>query len=475
MTMNLLQVPPVIVSPANLAFGLSGGRWYPSDHLLLLDEYLVKVASGDIKHLMIFMPPRHGKSELTSKFFPTWFLSRFPDKRVILTSYEADFAATWGYKVRSLIQEHGPTKLGIEIASNSSARDRWDILGHSGGMMTAGVGGAITGKGADLLIIDDPVKNAEQAQSTRYRDKTLDWYKSTAYTRLEPGGAVIIIQTRWHDADLSGALLDEEGHKWTVLSLSAIAGQNDPLGRKPGEALFRERFDEEALTEIRETLGPYWWAALYQQTPQDEEGAIFKTQYFRYATFIDGIIDLGLGKRKYLCEECKIFQTCDPASTTSSKSDYFVLATWAQTPENDLVLLDLLRLRLESPDQVNLFWQQFKKWNPVSQWVETVGAGKVLYQFLDNEGLPVKELKPGTRDKVTRAIPAAARMAAGRIFFRAGAPWIQDLEDELVSFPNGTHDDQVDNVSYAFQVMIESRTSIKEFDYSALIKKRRKR
>jgi predicted phage terminase large subunit-like protein len=462
----------VNVSPASLAYSLSGGRWYPAEHLLLLDEALVQVAAGEIKNLMVFMPPRHGKSELTSKFFPTWYLSRFPDKRVILTSYEADFASSWGYKVRSLIQEHGPTKLGIEIAPNSSARDRWDILGHYGGMMTAGVGGAITGKGADLLIIDDPVKNAEQAQSKRLREKTLDWYKSTAYTRLEPGGAVVVIQTRWHDADLSGALLEDEGHKWKVINLPALAGLNDPLGRKPGEALFRQRFDEAALADIKETLGPYWWAALYQQTPQDEEGAIFKTQFFQYATLTGGVIDLG--ERKYLYDDCEIFQTCDPAATKSSKADYFVLATWAKTPENDLVLLDLLRLRLESPDQVKLFWQQFRKWRPASQWVETVGAGKILYQFLDKEGLPVKELKPGTRDKVTRAIPAAARMAAGRIYFRAGAPWIQELEDELLAFPNGTHDDQVDNVSYAFQVMIESKRKVKKFSYSKMSKGRKK-
>ena len=473
MMMSCLPAPPVNVSPASLAYSLSCGRWYPADHLLLLDSYLVQVAAGVIKNLMIFMPPRHGKSELTSKFFPAWYLSKYPDRRVILTSYEADFAASWGYKVRSLIQEHGPTKLGIEIASNSSARDRWDIQGHAGGMMTAGVGGAITGKGADLLIIDDPVKNAEQALSKRYRDKTLDWFKSTAFTRLEPGGSVVIIQTRWHDADLSGQLLKDEAHKWTVINLPALAGPDDPLGRKPGEALFRQRFDEAALKNIKETLGPYWWAALYQQTPQDEEGAIFKTQYFRYATLAGGVVDLG--ERKFLYDDCEIFQTCDPAATASSKADYFVLATWAMTPDNDLVLLDLLRLRLESPDQVNLFWQQYLKWRPSSQWVESVGAGKVLYQFLDKEGLPVKELKPGTRDKVTRAIPAAARMAAGRIFFRAEAPWVQDLEDELVAFPYGEHDDQVDNISYAFQVMIESKKKVKKFNYSSMSKSRKKR
>jgi len=471
MTLSYADAPPITLSPANLAFHLSDGRWYPVKHLLLLDKYLVKVAEGKIRNLMIFMPPRHGKSELTSKFFPVWYLAKYPDRKIILASYEADFAASWGYKVRSVIQEYS-SELGIEIAPDSSARDRWELKGYSGGMITAGVGGAITGKGANILIIDDPVKNAEQAQSKRYREKTLEWYRSTAYTRIEPGGSVIIIQTRWHEGDLSGVLLEEEGDRWTVLSLPALAGLNDPLGRKQGEALFRERYDETALEKIRETVGPYWWSALYQQTPQNEEGAIFKTQYFRYATLETGI--LNLCDRKYILENCEVFQTCDPASTTSTKSDYFVLGTWAMTPDYDLILMDLVRIRLESPDQVKLFWNQYMKWKPRVQWLETVGAGKVLYQFLLKEGLPIKELSPGTQDKVTRAIPAAARMEAGKIYFLAGASWLPDLEDELIAFPNGVHDDQVDVISYAFQVMIESKTRVNRFDYSALIQSKKR-
>ena len=170
------------VTPSDLAWMVSGGKWSPADHLLLLDEALVKVSLGQIKRLMIFMPPRHGKSELTSKYYPAWYLGHNPDKRVILTSYEADFAASWGYKVRNILQEHGKSLFGINLSQKSSAKNRWDILGHTGGMITAGIGGAITGKGADLLIIDDPIKNAEEAQSRTYRQKTYDWYISTAFT-----------------------------------------------------------------------------------------------------------------------------------------------------------------------------------------------------------------------------------------------------------------------------------------------------
>lgn len=464
---NLITDP---VTPADLAWIVSKGTWYPADHLLLLDNLLVKVSLGEIKNLMIFMPPRHGKSELTSKYFPAWYLGKFPDKRVILTSYEADFAAGWGYKVRNILQEYGPNLFGVQVSAQSAARDRWELQGHQGGMMTAGVGGAITGKGADLLIIDDPVKNAEEAQSKTYRQKTYDWYRSTAYTRLEPGGAVIIIQTRWHEADLSGMLLNEEPEKWTVISLPALAEENDLLGRTAGEALFPSRYNAADLQEIKKTLGSYWFNALYQQRPQPDGGAIFKRQFFKYATLTGDILDLG-GEKKFILPMCRIFQTCDPAASTKTTADYFVLGTWAQTPNNDLVLLDILRTRLEGPDQVNLFKQQYARWKPAFQAVESAGVGKTLYQMLVREGLPIKELKADT-DKLTRALPAAARMEAGTIYFIQGASWLHEFEEELLSFPNGAHDDQVDVLSYACKIVIEDRKQ--NFSLSGLVRTKRR-
>jgi predicted phage terminase large subunit-like protein len=410
--------------------------------------------------------PTHN-SELTSKYFPAWFLGHNPDKRVILTSYEADFAATWGRKARNVLAEYGPALFGTRVASKSSAVNRWDIENYEGGMSTAGVGGAITGKGCDILIIDDPHKNAEEANSKTYRDKAAEWYRSTAYTRLEPGGAVIIIQTRWHMDDLSGRLLTEEPEKWTVLNLPALAEESDPLGRKSGEALFPKRYSVEDLLEIKQTLGSYWWNALYQQRPQALEGGTFKRQYFKYAKLEDGIFTLADSKKvKY--QDCRIFQTCDPAASTKTTADYFVLSTWSRTPDNDLILLDVLRSRLEGPDQINLFKQQYHRWDPVFQAVESVGLGKTLYQMLVREGLPVRELK-ADRDKVTRALPAAARMEAGAVYFMHG-PWLTDFEDELLSFPTGAHDDQVDTLSYAVQMTVKQRTG--KLDLSALIKTR---
>lgn len=381
-----------------------------------------------------------------------------PDRRVILTSYEADFAASWGWKARNILSDIGKEYFVITVSSDSSARNRWDIQNHEGGMVTAGVGGPITGKGAHLLIIDDPVKNAEEANSKTYRDKTFEWFKSTAYTRLEPGGAIVLIQTRWHEDDLSGRLLTEMkqgGEQWEVINLPAIAEENDRLGRQPREALFPERFPIDALLNIKANIGAHWFNALYQQHPQASDGSIFKRQYFRYFTREGDMYVLQTpgDPKNVKAGSCMTYQTCDPAGSTKTTADYFALATWAKTLQNDLLLLDIIRARLEGPDQPNIFKQAYLRWKPAFQGVEARSMGLTLYQMLTREGLPIRELKADT-DKVTRALPAAARMEAGAIYFLKGAPWLGDYEDELIAFPKGAHDDQVDVTSYAVNTLI---------------------
>lgn len=437
--------------PAGLARLASGQKWELAKHLALLNRKLLDIAAGRTTRLMIRMPPRHGKSEFISKYYPAWFLGRFPDKRVILTSYEADFAASWGRKVKEVLEEHGKEVFGISIRKDSSAANRWDIEGHTGGMNTAGVGGPITGKGAHLFIIDDPVKNAEEALSKTMRDKAWDWYRSTAYTRLEPGGAIILILTHWHEDDISGRLVKEMqagGDQWEIIDLPAIAEDNDLLGRKPGEALWEARFPLPKLLNIKKAIGTEWWNALYQQRPQIAQGFLFKRQYFRYFSRQGDLYVLQTpgGAKPVKANDCMVFHTCDPAASTKDTADYFVMATWAKTKDNDLLLLDILRTRLEGPDQPNLFKQAYQRWHPAFQALEDVGL--TLYQALVKAGLPVKYLKADT-DKVTRALPAAARMEAGTIYFLSGAPWLADYEEELTAFNKGKHDDQVDVTSYA--------------------------
>ncbi len=444
--------------PAGLAKIASNHQWELAPHLALINRKLLDVAAGRVRRLAVTLPPRHGKSELISKYYPAWYLARFPDRRVILTSYEADFAASWGRKAKEVLQDWGKEIFGIEISEDSSAANRWDIKGHAGGMNTAGVGGPITGKGANLFIIDDPVKNAEESFSKTMRNKAWDWYRSTAYTRLEPNGAIILMMTRWNEDDMAGRILKEMkegGDRWEIINLPAFAESNDPLGRKPGEALWRDRFNQAELEKIKRALGSYWFTTLYQQRPQAEQGFIFKRQFFRYFTRDGDIytLETSQGYKKVHANKCAIYQTCDPAASTKTTADYFVLATWARTPDNELLLLDILRTRLEGPDQPNLFKQAYARWHPGFQAVEKNGLGLTLYQTLLREGLPVKELD-AEGDKVIRALPAAARMEAGTIYFLKGAAWLADYEDELTTFNKGKHDDQVDVTSYAVQCLV---------------------
>jgi hypothetical protein len=217
---------------------------------------------------------------LTSQYFPAWYLGVFPDRRIILASYEADFAASWGRKARDILEEYGPSLFGVGVRRGSSAANRWDLEGKTGGMETAGIGGPITGKGANLLIIDDPVKNPAEALSPLYRQKAWDWYASAAYTRLEPDAAIVVIQTRWHPEDLAGRIVAQAskgGEPFEILNLPALAEQGDILGRQPGEALWPERFPAERLAEIRQTQGERWFVSLYQQRPEfaQVEGLVY--------------------------------------------------------------------------------------------------------------------------------------------------------------------------------------------------------
>lgn len=228
-------------------------------------------------------PPRHGKSEYLSKWVPSWFLNRFPDKRVGVVSYEAGFARSWGRKVRANFTDR-ENDWGLRVSKSRSAADDWDIEGHDGGMMTAGVGGPLTGKGLDLLIIDDSLKNAEEALSPTTRETQWDWWQSTASTRIEPGGLVIFIGTRWHEDDLQGRVNRAadlgEGEPVLRLRMPAIAEEDDWLGREPGEPLWPERWPLKELKKRQLSLDRYWWEALYQQAPGRHGSSEWPTEYF---------------------------------------------------------------------------------------------------------------------------------------------------------------------------------------------------
>ena len=439
-------------TPAATGARWSNGLWVRQPHLHLVSRKVAALAEGPIR-LLVSLPPQHGKSELVSHWTPVWFLANWPHKRVGLASYAAEFAANWGRKARDTIM--ATPELGVGVRQDLSGASLWELTA-GGGMMTAGVGGPFTGHGFDLLIIDDPLKNRQEANSGAVRRHLWEWWRSTARTRLRPGGSIIVVQTRWHEEDLVGMLLngmaddnpESPTDQWEHIRLPALAEARDPLGRELDEPLWPKRYDAGALAATRLAIGPQEWAGLYQQRPSPMGGSVFLTKDFRYfrtdAESETYVLATPEGPKYVKQADCSRFVTVDTALSLSDRSDYTVAATWAVTKERDLLLVDLERARLETPDITPLLSQVNARWRPGYIGIE----GKSVWQAARRAGLPVRELK-ADRDKWTRAQPAAARMSAGTVYFRAGAPWLHDLEDELLSFPNGSFDDQVDVLSYA--------------------------
>jgi len=410
----------------------------------MLSEALVDAVAGRTPRLLVMMPPRHGKSEEVSHYLPVWFLNQWPDKRVILTSYEADFAASWGRKVRNTIAEH-KADLRVRIADDSAAANRWDTT-RGGGMVTAGVGGPITGRGANLLIVDDPVKNAEEANSQVYRDKAWEWWLSTAYTRLEPGGVAVVVMTRWHEDDLGGRLLregEQGGERWRSLRLPALAEDKDPLGRQPGQALWPERYDVKALEGIRQAVGSRVWASLYQQSPLPPGGLLFNRQWLP-------IVDAAPAD----CRQVRYWDLAATEAVRGSDPDYTAGCLMGEK-DGVYYVQDVRRLR-GTPMQVEALVRQtaeldghsVRVWmeqEPGSAGVNTIDhyTRRVLsgYTFRGNRA---------TGSKSERAAPLASQAEAGNVRLVRGA-WCGAFLDELEAFPLGAKDDQVDAASGAFE------------------------
>lgn len=396
------------------------------------------------------MPPRHGKSLMASHYFPAWYLGKNPDKRVIFASYEAGFASQWGRRARNVLEEHGDSLFNVAVSKRSSAADRWDIEGKDGGMQTCGVGGALTGKGADILIVDDPIKNAEEAASETIREKLWEWWQSTAYTRLEPGASAMVIQTRWHQDDLAGRLLsemDSGGEKWEVLSMPAIAEDDDAIGRKPGQALWPDRFNEIELARMKRSVGSRVWTSLYQQKPTPDDGDVFLRKWFRYYK-IDGDLVILEGSKPTPIKKLWKFATVDLAVSEKTDADYTVIQIWGVTPRNEMVLLDQVREHLSGPEIVPMMKRLQKQWRVDWFGVESVSFQLSIVQQARLAGLTVKALRP-KGDKLARANAASPRLEAGMVFFPEDGHFVHLLETELLSFPNGKHDDMVDALSYA--------------------------
>jgi predicted phage terminase large subunit-like protein len=406
-------------------------------HHELIAEKLEAVERGEIDRLMIFMPPRHGKSELASKRFPAWCLGRNPKRQIIAASYNSDLANDFGRNVRNIIAEpeFGQVFNGVTLAPDSQAANRMNT-NKGGTYVAAGVGTAVTGRGADIALIDDPFKDREEADSERRRETVWDWYRSTLYTRLMPGGAIVLIQTRWHEDDLAGRLLEQERDQWDVLELPALHPERG--------ALWPEWYDETALLRIKETIGPREWSALYQQQPQPDEGTFFQRDWF---------------KSWETLPTCRYYITSDFA-VTDGGGDYTVLTVWGIASNGDLYRVEQWKGQTASDVWIERMLDLVARWKPLCCFGESgviqKAVGPILARRSRERGVYSRwEWLPSVSDKPTRARSFQALAASGRVHFERGA----DLSEFLV-FPAGKFDDEVDVASLIGRAIDQAHPAI---------------
>lgn len=432
-------------------------EYRPAPHHALIAEKLEAVAAGKIRRLMIFMPPRHGKSELASRRFPAWFIGRNPKRNIIAASYNSDLATDFGREVRNIVASRQYKALfKAKLAEDSMAANRWHTA--DGGMyVAAGIGTAVTGRGAHVLLIDDPFKDREEADSESHREKVWRWYTSTAYTRLESElqqdvteddalwtdlmgdidtgkaepfeGAIVLIQTRWHEDDLAGKLMAEQakgGDQWDVLDLPAI--------RDNGEALWEAKYPIGRLNQIKRAIGERDWSALYQQKPRPDEGLYYKREWFRWYD----------EKPKHL----RIYGASDYA-VTSDGGDYTVHLVAGVDPDDNIYVLDIWRKQATTDIWVEAFLDMMTQHKPM-MWAEESGqiiksVGPLIEKRMrERKVYGRREQFSSASDKPTRSRAMQGRAAMGKVYLPNNAPWLTDFLNELLAFDAGKHDDQVD-------------------------------
>jgi predicted phage terminase large subunit-like protein len=420
-----------------------------ADHLGVIDNALmdamryVETQGAEGHGFWIFeLPPRHGKTVSISRLFPPYALGLHPEWRCIMASYGATLAYKNSRAARNFMMSPRYAEIfpDVKLAGDSKAADAWDIAHHLGGLDAMGVGGGVTGKGGHIIVVDDPVKSRQEAESEVYRDKVWDWFTDDLYTRREPGGVIIVVMTRWHQDDLVGRLLKNEPDKWKRIRLPALAEDNDPLGRKVGEALWPERFPEPVLRDIECTMGAYSWSALYQQNPVPAEGGIFKRAWFNPLVANPP-------------EIVTAYRSWDLAMSEKTSADYTAGVKIGQGTDGHWYILDIAHARVDWGDLTGFLADVILKDGPsVQQGIEEKGYMSRAISDLNGDprlrgyaifGYPVDT------DKVTRALPFAAKCGAGLVHV-VNAHWTEAYLDELCSFPMGAHDDQVDASSGAW-------------------------
>lgn len=455
-----------MATPAHLAQTATAdlnpeAQWHPAPHLMHINERLVAACTSATQDFLdLEVSVRHGKSLLVSGFLPVWYLGFFPDRRVLLLSYNEDKAAEWGAFTREVMSEWGPQLFGITVDAKNASRTLWKVKGHRGEVLSAGLGGTITGKGGDLVVIDDPIKNREEADSPTMRQKLVAAYYSNVRTRLSPYATVVLAMARWHEADVAGQVVhtnNERGDQWDIVRFPALAEApkdenpetwRDELGRREGDALWPAKYPRPILEQIKATVmndDPQTWHSLYQQNPTAREGKDFKIDKWVITPYVDR-------------NSLRMVRFWDLAATDSKQSDWTVGVLMGMDGDNMIYVLDVQRFRADPGDleqRVLAVARADGTHIPIRLEQERAGSGKIVtHQFVRLlTGFDVDASRP-EGDKVVRARPFAAQQNKQRVLLER-ADWNHDYIEEHRVFPNARHDDQVDASSGAFAFLAD--------------------
>jgi len=412
-------------------------------HQIMADAF-ERVARGDLKRLIINMPPRHTKSEFASYLLPAWFLGKYPDKKIIQTAHTAELAVGFGRKVRNLVNSADYKNVfpNVSLQSDSKAAGRWNT-NQGGDYFAIGVGGAVTGKGADLLIIDDPHSEQEGASADiNVFNRTYEWYTSGPRQRLQPNGSIVVVMTRWHNKDLTGQVVDASvkrggADQWEVIELPAIMPSGNPL--------WAEFWKLEELEALKAELPNSKWMAQYQQDPTSEEGALVKRDWWQ----------VWEGREPPQCEF--VIQSWDTAFMKNQRADYSACTTWGVFYKEDddglispfVIMLDAYKERLEFPDLKKMAFEKYNAYKPDAFIVEAKAAGMPLIFELRAMGIPVQEYTPSRgNDKISR-VNAVSDLFASGVVYAPATRWAEEVIEEFAGFPNMEHDDLVDSTTQA--------------------------
>jgi len=406
-------------------------------HQIIANEY-TKIAKERKGRLIVNMPPRHTKSEFASVFFPAWLMGRNPKMKLMQVSHNTELATRFGSKVRNLLAspEYAQIFGDVRLREDAKAKGKWET-NHGGEYFAAGVGGAITGRGADLLIIDDP-HTEQDSLSEGAMARAYDWYTSGPRQRLQPGGSIVLVMTRWAEDDLTGRLIkaqkEPKADKWKQISFPAIMPSGDPV--------WPEYWSFEELEKVKASLNIRNWSAQYMQEPTSEEGAIIKRDWWQPW-------DEGLPKLKH------VIQSYDTAFSKKETADYSAITTWGifQPYEDQpmaILLLDAVRGKWDFPELKVVALDQYKYWEPETVIIEAKATGQPLAQEFRRMGIPVIDFVPSKgKDKYTRVNACAPVFEGGQVWYPEGERFAHEVIEECAAFPHGANDDYVDSTTQA--------------------------